>query len=88
MPKDGFWPGAPDLAVEVLSPGDRTAVVDEKIEAWLAADCSAVWIIDPKLETVTIYLSRTEVQVKTAGEVLIGDPVVPGFSCHIEELFR
>ena len=87
-PKDGFWPGAPDLAVEVLSPNDRTREVDEKIEAWLAAGCAAVWIVDPKLETVTIYLSRTDVQVKTAGEVLQGDPVVPGFSCVVDELFK
>src|SRR5205809_7456728 len=28
-PKDGFWPGAPDRAVEVLSPGDPTGQVDE-----------------------------------------------------------
>jgi Uma2 family endonuclease len=88
MPKDGFWPGAPDLAAEVLSPGDRTGEVDEKIEAWLAAGCAAVWIVDPKLETVTIYLSRTDVQVRTVGEVLTGDPVVPGFSCRVDELFR
>jgi Uma2 family endonuclease len=88
LPEDGFWPGAPDLAVEVLSPGDRTGEVDEKIEAWLAAGCAAVWIVDPKLETVTIYHSRTEVQVRTAGEVLTGDPVVPGFSCSVDELFR
>jgi Uma2 family endonuclease len=87
-PKDGFWPGAPDLAVEVLSPGDRTGEVDEKIEAWLAAGCAAVWIVDPKLETATFYLSRTDVRVKTAGELLTGDPVVPGFSCSVDELFR
>ena len=87
-PKEAFWPGAPDLAVEVLSPDDRTGEVDEKIEAWLDAGCAAVWVVDPKLETVTIYLSRTNVQVKTAGETLQGDPVVPGFSCAISELFR
>jgi len=88
LPHDGFWPGAPDLAVEVLSPSDRSGEVDEKIEAWLAAGCAAVWIVDPKLETVTIYLSRTDVKITTAGETLIGDPAVPGFSCRVEELFR
>lgn len=88
LPERGYWPGAPDLAVEVLSPGDRTGDVDEKIDAWLAAGCRAVWIVDPELETVTIYLSRTEVQVKTVGEVLEGGPVVPGFSCPVDELFR
>ncbi|MDZ4656707.1 MAG: Uma2 family endonuclease [Bythopirellula sp.] len=87
LPDAGFWPGAPDLAVEVLSPGDRTGEVDEKIEAWLDAGSLAVWIVDPKLETVTIYRSRTDIQVRTVGEVLDGEPVVPGFSCAVEELF-
>jgi Uma2 family endonuclease len=72
----------------VLSPGDRTGEVDEKIDAWLAAGCRAVWIVDPKMETVTIYLSRTNVDVRPAGEVLEGKPVVPGLSCAIKELFR
>lgn len=87
-PEEGFWPGAPDLAVEVLSPSDRMGEVDEKIDAWLSAGCAAVWVVDPKLETVTIYRSRTDVQVKTAGEALRGDPVMHGFSCRVDELFR
>ena len=45
------------------------------------AGCAAVWVVDPKLQTVTIYQSPTNVQVRTAGETLHGDPVVPGFSC-------
>jgi Uma2 family endonuclease len=84
----GYWPGAPDLAVEVLSPGDSTGGVDEKIEDWLAAGCKAVWIIDPKLQTVTVYQSTTNVKLWTAGETLVGDPVVSGFSCQVDELFR
>jgi Uma2 family endonuclease len=86
-PSEAFWPGAPDLAVEVLSPGDRTGEVDEKIAAWLAAGVSAVWIVDPKLETVTIYESPTAVHVKTAGEQIDGGAVLPGFSCAIDEFF-
>jgi Uma2 family endonuclease len=87
-PKDGFWPGAPDLAVEVISPGDRSGEVDEKFDAWLDAGCAAVWIVNPKQRIVTVYLSRTDVQVKAAGDVLQGDPVVPGFALAIDELFR
>jgi Uma2 family endonuclease len=87
-PPEAFWPGAPDLAVEVLSPGDTSGEVAEKIEEWLAAGCAAVWVVDPKLQTVTIYQSRKNIQVKAAGETLIGDPVVPGFACAVEELFR
>jgi Uma2 family endonuclease len=87
-PKDGFWPGAPDLAVEVLSPGDRTGEVDEKIDAWLRAGCVAVWIVNPKLKTITVYRSHADVQVKAADDTLQGDSVVPGFSCSVDELFR
>jgi Uma2 family endonuclease len=87
-PGEGYWPGAPDLAVEVLSPGDRTGEVDEKIEAWLSAGCAAVWIVDPKLKTVTIYHSHSKIEVKAAGDILHGDPVVPGFTCVVDELFR
>jgi len=87
-PQEAYWPGAPDLAVEVLSPGDTMGEVDEKIEEWLAAGCAAVWVVDPKLQTVTIYQSPTNVQLKTAGETLVGDPVVSGFSCPVQDIFR
>jgi Uma2 family endonuclease len=88
LPADSFWPGAPDLAVEVLSPGDRTGEVDEKIEAWLAAGTAAVWIVDPKLKTVTTYQSENRVSVRATGQLLDGGSVVPGFSCAVDELFR
>lgn len=88
MPREAFWPGDSDLAVEVLSPDDRTGEVDEKIEAWLAAGTIAVWIVDPKLRTVTIYESENSVDVRAVGQSLDGGKVVPGFSCLVDELFR
>jgi Uma2 family endonuclease len=87
-PSEAFWPGAPDLAVEVLSPGDTAGEVAEKIEEWLTAGCAAVWVVDPKLQTVTIYRSPTDVVIKVAGETIVGDPVVLGFTCAVDELFR
>jgi Uma2 family endonuclease len=87
LPDRGFWPGAPDLAVEVVSPGDTSGEVDETIDAWLEAGCQTVWVVNPKRETVTVYLSRTNVDVRTAGDTLNGDPVVPGFSCQVSDLF-
>ncbi len=78
----------PDLAVEVLSPGDRTGEVDEKIEAWLDAGTRAVWVVDPKLQTVTIYEAKNKVSVKSMGQTLDGGTVVAGFSCAVDELFR
>jgi Uma2 family endonuclease len=88
LPAHGFWPGSPDLAIEVVSPSDSTSEVDEKIDAWLNAGCSAVWIIDLKLETVTIYISRTDVQIRTSGDLLEGGTTVPGFSCKVSDLFQ
>jgi Uma2 family endonuclease len=37
-----YWPGAPDLAVEVLSPGDTCGEVAEKVSEWLECGCAAV----------------------------------------------
>jgi Uma2 family endonuclease len=74
--------------VEVLSPGDTSGEVAEKVEEWLTSGCQAVWIVDPKLKTVTIYQSPTNVRIVAAGETLAGDPVVPGFSCAVNEFFR
>jgi Uma2 family endonuclease len=87
-PIEAFWPGAPDLAVEVVSPGDTTGEVAEKVEEWLAAGCAAVWVVDPIPQMVKIYRSLSEVEIKAAGETLSGDPIVPGFSCAVDELFR
>ena len=88
MPREAYWPGAPDLAVEVLSPGDRTGEIDEKIEAWLEAGTRAVWIVDPKLQTVTVYEAKNKVSVKSMRQSLDGGTVVAGFSCAVDELFR
>jgi Uma2 family endonuclease len=88
LPSEAFWPGPPDLAVEVLSPGDRTGEVDEKIEAWLATGTSTVWVVDPKLRTVAVYRLGTTAKIYSSSDTLFGDPVVPGFSCPVDRIFR
>ena len=54
LPK-GYFPGPPDLAVEVLSPNDRASEVLAKVQDWLSAGCAGVWVVDPKSQTVTVY---------------------------------
>jgi Uma2 family endonuclease len=88
LPSSSYWPGPPDLAVEVLSPSDRTGEVDEKITAWLSAGAQAVWVVDPKLQIVIIHLTGKRAQIRSVGETLEGEPVLPGFSCSVDELFR
>jgi len=85
-PKGAFWPAPPDLAVEVLSPSDRTGEVDEKIRAWLGGKAE-VWAVDPELETVTVYRSRTEIKAFGKDSVLDGGPLLPEFRLPIAEIF-
>jgi len=86
-PKEAFWPGAPDLAVEVLSPGDTVNEVHEKALAWLDAEAVQVWVVNPAWRTVTVYRSATDIQTFTEGDELAAEELLPGFRCRIEELF-
>lgn len=86
-PAEAYWPGAPDLAVEVLSPNDKTGEVDEKIQSWLDAGVRLVWVVDPKLRIVTSYRSTTDVTTQTAAAQLEGGEVVRGFRCPVAEIF-
>lgn len=86
LPK-AFWPGAPDLAVEVVSPGDTAKEVAGKVEDWLAAGASAVWVVNPKRQTVTVHRSTAEATTLGETEELDGQDVVPGFRCRVAEIF-
>jgi Uma2 family endonuclease len=63
---DGFWPGAPDLAVEFVSPHNLYTEVDEKVLDWLDAGTRMVVIVNPRKRIVTVYRSRTEITILTA----------------------
>lgn len=84
---EGFWPGPPDLAVEVISPGDSYTEVEEKVEEYLNAGASAVWVVDPKRRTITVYRSLTEITILTENDTLDGEDIIPGFSCLAAEVF-
>jgi len=83
----GFFPGAPDLAVEVRSPNDRAAQVEEKVQRWLAAGAQAVWVIDPAARDAVVYTADDEPQRIAADGQLEGGRVLPGFRCSLAELF-
>lgn len=50
-----YWPGAPDLAVEVVSPDDSFHEVQEKALEWLQSGAIAVLVLDPPKQTATVY---------------------------------
>lgn len=83
----GYWEGSPDLAVEVTSPNDTVSEVEEKVQAWLEAGARQVWVISPKLRTVTIYRSLSDILTLTEKDTLDGGEVVPGFSIPVTDIF-
>ncbi len=84
---EGYWPGAPDLAVEVVSPSDVYVEVEEKVFGWLDAGAKMVAVVNSRRRSVTVYRSRTEISVLTGDDVMDGDDVVPGFRLAVRELF-
>jgi len=83
----GYWPGAPDLAVEVVSPNDLYTEVSEKVAEWLHAGCKMVVVINPRNRQVLVHLSPTEVKALGVEDTLEGGEVVPGWQLPIKELF-
>lgn len=82
-----FFPEAPDLAVEVVSPSDTAPRVHQKARMWVEAGCRAVWLVWPDDRSVTVYRSLDEVKILTGDAVLDGTEVVPGFSHPLSDFF-
>jgi Uma2 family endonuclease len=83
----GFFQGAPDLAVEILSPSDRASEVLQKVQDWLGAGCRAVWIVDPETRTVSVYHGRHDAAVMTADQSLDGGQILPGLRLNVGDIF-
>ena len=84
----GFWPGAPDLAVEVVSPGDTHAEVEEKAIDWLLAGVILVLTFNPNKRTATAYRSLKDIKILDENSILDCDDVVPGFKVAIKDIFE
>lgn len=83
----GHWRMAPDLAVEVVSPSNRLAEMQEKVLEYLDAGSRMVWVVDPRTRSITVYRSPAEIRLLRRGDTLDGGNVVPGFRLPVEELF-
>jgi len=86
--KRGYSAVAPNLAVEVLSPGDRPSEVLEKVAAWLSAGVELAWVVDPERREVRVHRADGSIAVLASGDRLSGETVLPGFACAVTELFE
>ena len=83
----GYWPGPPDLAVEILSPGDTLKEAREKAEKWLAAGALMVWTLIPRKRSVLVHRPGLAPVTLAEDDILKGEDVVPGFRCRVADLF-
>lgn len=84
---EGFWELAPDLAVEVVSPGDTAVEVREKVREYLAAGVPMVWVMYPGTREVIVHTADGLARAYGPDDVLEGLDLLPGFRCRVAELF-
>ncbi|MCW5980137.1 MAG: Uma2 family endonuclease [Bryobacteraceae bacterium] len=80
--------GAPDLAVEVVSPSDSAEDLDKKVKQYLAAGGHTVWIVYPLTRTVQVYQADGGVRQLTGDQILEAPELLPGFAVPVSRLFE
>ncbi len=83
----GFSDEHPDLIVEVVSPNDVATKVQTKTEQWLRHGARLVWLVYPDTRSVVVYRYLSDAHVLHEDDELSGDPVLPGFSCPVNDIF-
>ena len=86
--KTGYWPGVPDLAVEVVSPNDLWTNVQSKALMWIEAGTSLVWIVDPRQKQITVFESLDKITAFKSDQTLKAPDLLPGFSLLVGEIFE
>lgn len=81
----GFVHVPPDLAVEVHDPSEPD--MERKVHQYLTAGVRSVWVADPETRTLVIHRMAEPPLVRSYPDALVEDPVLPGFSVRLRELF-
>ncbi len=80
--------GVPTLVAEILSPSDTIEDINEKIDAYLAARVSIIWIIDPYRRTITVHRPDSVPKLFNVRDELSAEPHLPGFRVPVARLFE
>jgi Uma2 family endonuclease len=86
LPK-GYFEGAPDLAVEILSPSNTVEEIHTKIVEYFENGAQLIWVINPQEQYVLVYHAPSPDALLRVGDCLDGEAIVPGFSLAVAELF-
>ncbi len=80
--------GVPTLVAEILSPSDTIEDINEKIDAYLDARVSIIWIIDPYRRTITVHQPDSVPKLFNVRDELSVEPHLPGFRVPVARLFE
>ena len=83
----GYAEVAPDLVVEVVSPGDSRREANDKALMWMSYGVRLVWVVYPETRTVDAYQEGGAVSTLTEDGVLDGLDALPGFTCPVADVF-
>jgi Uma2 family endonuclease len=83
-----FFDGAPDFAVEVVSPGDTATDIHDKVMEFLHAGTRLIWVVYPRSKTVMVYTPDAEAHIFDANGQLDGGEVLPGFTLPVRDVFK
>lgn len=84
----GYFPGPPDLAVEVISPNDHSSEVSEKVSQWLQAGSVCVWTIDPVAKIAMIHQLENGFVVARQTLELHCEELLPGLRIPVADVLR
>lgn len=85
----GFLEGAPDLVVEVLSPGNTVEEMHDKLVEYFQNGTRLAWIIHPSEHYVLVYRSAQEPdRLLKSVDALESEEVIPGFTLPVADLFQ
>src|SRR5262245_28291487 len=85
---DGYWPGPPDLAIEIRSPGDRLTSIRAKVADYLARGVRLVWVVDPAAKAVAVHRAHSPATILSVDDEIDGAEVIRGFSCRVARFFE
>lgn len=82
-----FFHGAPDLAIEVVSPSNTASELPEKVAEYFEAGTHIVWVCYPKTQSVAVHHPSGEIRLLRAHETLTAPELLPGFEVSVAKLF-
>lgn len=84
---ESFLDVAPELVVEVLSPGNTAEEMQRKTAEYLGVGVERVWVVDPAREAVLVHAGSEPPTVRTVGDTVRGEGILDGFALDVDALF-